>query len=230
MIVAARYSFNKGAEAVTEKYPRLLAEIEAAIGAVDAEQHRTKESKEKTMMGQMLYSPVDLNKAIKVPLFAQGWLNHRVDCHYSTEHYTPEYAATVTENVGFRDMDFVKEKLGVEVQFGKYSFMVYNVAAKMTIFRNLGYIDTGVEVVPVKRFAQQMSSGVSYFEQFVWDLEQRGVADIDVPVLILGIDSEIPGQTMRPRTRKGAIKTEAREDGQEVGETISDQAALKLDE
>jgi len=87
-------------------------------------------------------------------------------------------------------MDFIKDALGVEVQFGKYSFMVYNVAAKMTIFRNLGHIDAGVEIVPVKRFAAEMSSGVSYFEQFVWDLEQRGIADIDVPVLILGVDHE----------------------------------------
>jgi hypothetical protein len=66
--------------------------------------------------------------------------------------------------------------------------MVYNVCAKMTIFRNLGFIDTGIEIVPVKGFADDMSTGVSYFEQFVWDLESRGVADIDVPVLILGID------------------------------------------
>ncbi|HIQ00710.1 MAG TPA: restriction endonuclease, partial [Anaerolineales bacterium] len=29
---------------------------------------------------------------------------------------------------------------------------------------------------------------VSYFEQFVWDLEQRGVSDIDIPVLVLGIN------------------------------------------
>lgn len=222
MIIAARYSFNKGTEVVMEKYPHLLTEIEAAVSQVNAEQHRTKESKEKTMMGQMLYSPVDLNKAIKVPLFECGWLNHRVECRYSTEYYTSEYAATVTENVGFRDMDFVKEKLGVEVQFGKYSFMVYNVAAKMTIFRNLGFIDTGIEVVPVKRFAQQMSSGVSYFEQFVWDLEQRGVADIDVPVLILGIDNELPGASKRPRVRQGAIITEAIEDGKELGETVTD--------
>ena len=68
-------------------------------------------------------------------------------------------------------------------------FMVYNVAAKMTIFKNLGYIDTGVEIVPVKALADEMSSGVSYFEQFVWDLEQRGTSNIDVPVLILGIDA-----------------------------------------
>ena len=59
----------------------------------------------------------------------------------------------------------------------------------MTIFRNLGYIDTGVEIVPVKNFSSNMSTGVSYFEQFAWDLESRGVSDIDVPVLILGIDA-----------------------------------------
>ena len=86
-------------------------------------------------------------------------------------------------------MDFLKENLGVEVQFGKYAFMVYNVCAKMTIFKNLGFIDAGVEIVPVKRFADQMSTGVSYFEQFVWDLEHRGVSNIDIPVLIIGVDS-----------------------------------------
>ncbi len=65
--------------------------------------------------------------------------------------------------------------------------MVYNVCAKMTIFHNLGVIDVGIEIVPVKDFVSEMSSGISYFEQFVWDLKQRGVADIDIPVLILGL-------------------------------------------
>ncbi len=207
MIIAARYSFNGGAEAVTQRYPHLLTEVEAAIASVEAERHRVKESKEKTMLGQMLYSPVSLNAAIKKHLVAAGWQNKRVECRYSTEYYTENYKSVVTENVGFRDMDFVKEKLGVEIQFGKYSFMVYNVAAKMTIFRNLGHIDVGVEVVPVKQFALQMSSGVSYFEQFTWDLEQRGISNIDVPVLILGIDSETGTEGKRPRKR--IVKTAA---------------------
>jgi len=199
LIIAARYSFNGGAEVVAKQYPHLLTELEMAIAAVNAEEHRTKKSKEKTMMGRMLYSPIALNKAIKKSLFAGNWVNKRVECLYSSEYYTEEYKTKVTENVGFREMDFVKEKLGIEIQFGKYSFMVYNVAAKMTIFRNLGHIDTGIEVVPVKQFALQMSSGVSYFEQFTWDLEQRGVSNIDVPVLILGVDSEIGTEGKRPR-------------------------------
>ena len=60
----------------------------------------------------------------------------------------------------------------------------------MTIFKNLGHIDAGIEIVSVKSFADEMSSGVSYFEQFVWDLKNRGVADIGIPVMILGIDAD----------------------------------------
>lgn len=82
-------------------------------------------------------------------------------------------------------MDFVKSRAGVEVQFGKYTF--YNVCAKMTIFHKQGIIDVGIEIVPVKSFADETSTSVSYFEQFVRDLEQCGVADIDIPVLILGV-------------------------------------------
>ncbi|MDM8564760.1 BglII/BstYI family type II restriction endonuclease [Candidatus Halobeggiatoa sp. HSG11] len=80
-----------------------------------------------------------------------------------------------------------KIKVGVEVQFGKYAFMVYNVCAKMTIFSKLAGIEVGVEIVPIKDLADEMSTGVSYFEQFVWDLKNRGVSNIDLPVLILGI-------------------------------------------
>jgi hypothetical protein len=116
-----------------------------------------------------------------------GWEKKRVHCEYPTQYYVEGYQMPQVSKGAFREMDFIKNKLGVEVQFGKYSFMVYNVCAKMTIFHNMGYIDVGIEIVPVKELAEDMSSGVSYFEQFVWDLEQRGVSNIDIPVLILGV-------------------------------------------
>ena len=64
------------------------------------------------------------------------------------------------------------------------------VCAKMTIFKNRGFINSGVEIVPVKEFADQMSTGVSYFEQFAWDLQERGISNLDIPVLILGVHSD----------------------------------------
>ncbi len=189
MIVAGIYSFNDGERQVSKRFPRLLDEIRANIKAVNSSKLKTKKSKEKTMPGQMLYSPKRINAAFKEEFFKQSWASVRVGCDYPTKYYVPDYANRELRRGAFREMDFVKDQLGVEVQFGKYAFMVYNVCAKMTIFKNLGHIECGVEIVPVKAFADEMSSGVSYFEQFVWDLESRGVSNIDIPVMIVGIDA-----------------------------------------
>ncbi len=149
------------------------------------------------MRGKKLFSPKALNKAFKNEFASlnnqlaveTAWKNCKVKCDYSADFYSPDYQPGPLSKGAFRDMDFVKDKLGVEVQFGKYAFMVYNVCAKMTIFHKLGHINAGIEIVPIKRFADQMSTGVSYFEQFVWDLQHRGVSNIDIPVLIIGIDA-----------------------------------------
>ena len=188
MRVVAKFSFAGGREFIEENYANELDEIYQAIRNIDAEACKTKISKEKTMPDRLLYSPRDLNDCFKRELNPNGWMNLKVSCDYSEFGvYEEDYQSPNVEGA-FRDMDFVKNKLGVEVQFGKYSFMVYNVCAKMTIFRNLGHINAGVEIVPVKNLSSQMSSGVSYFEQFAWDLSKRGVSNIDIPVLILGID------------------------------------------
>lgn len=190
MRIAGVYSFNRGKEEVTKHYPDLLVEVNEAIKLVDSAQHKTKVSDEKTMMGKVLFSPKSINIAFK-EAFAKigGWAPIRVSCEYPTTHYLEDYKIRTKNRGAFREMDFVKQGLGIEVQFGKYAFMVYNVCAKMTIFHNLGHINHGVEIVSVKAFVEEMSTGVSYFEQFIWDLESRGVSNIDIPVMILGIDA-----------------------------------------
>jgi hypothetical protein len=193
--IVAKYDFNGGKSAVQQKYSAEFAQIQAVINAIDASLYKTKMSTEKTMIGKMLFSPMELDKAFKREFFKAengGWSNHKVFCDYKYGEYSEDYIKSQnTRSQPFRDIDFLKpnKKLGIEVQFGKYAFMVYNVCAKMTIFSKMGVIDTGIEIVPVKNFADEMSTGVSYFEQFAWDLEHRGTSNIDVPVLILGIDA-----------------------------------------
>jgi hypothetical protein len=187
VIIAAEYSFNGGKELIEADYPSYLAEVKDVISNVDAEICRTKRSKEITMQDKLLYSPVDLNKQFKKHFGPKSWSNYKVPCKYPDSYYVGGYVPEKVSRTPYRDMDFVRDEVGVEVQFGKYSFMVYNVCAKMTIFSKLAGIKVGVEIVPVKDLAHHMSTGVSYFEQFVWDLENRGVSDIDLPVLIIGI-------------------------------------------
>ncbi|MCC7165799.1 MAG: restriction endonuclease [Anaerolineae bacterium] len=187
MRVVGEYSFNGGKAKVESGYPGEIAQVREIIELVDASNFKSKVGLEKTKSGRMLYSPRALNKRFGELFFARGWSKHKIASSYSDKYYVSGYTPTKQSKSGYREMDFVKNRLGVEVQFGKYAFMVYNVAAKMTIFHNLDLIDAGVEIVPVKEFAREMSTGVAYFEQFTWDLEQRGIANIDIPVLILGI-------------------------------------------
>jgi hypothetical protein len=113
MKLAAVYSFNHGTEVVSEKYPDLVVEINAAIKSIDASQHKTKESKEQTMTGQMLFSPISLNVAFKEQFIRRyEWKAVRVRCDYPTEFYVPDYKFKKANRGQFREMDFVKKKLG----------------------------------------------------------------------------------------------------------------------
>jgi len=188
MIIAGKYSFNNGLTLLQKQHAALLDQIEHIIAQVSASLYQNKKSREKTIRGRLLYSPVRLNKAFKEKFVKRGWKSKRVSCDYPTKFYLSRYNFKPLSSGAFREIDFLKDRVGVEVQFGKYAFMVYNVCAKMTIFHNLGFIDTGVEIVPLKNFADKMSTGVSYFEQIVWDLEKRGISNIDIPVLVIGID------------------------------------------
>ena len=175
------YSFNEGKKYIQENHKIEFNEVKEIISMVDAEACKVKKSEEETMKGKLLYAPKELNKCFKRNFKKKGWIT---GARINVWTEVPEIQTT---HKGYREIDALKNKLGVEVQFGKYSFMVYNVAAKMTIFAKQKIIDSGIEVVPMLRLAKEMSSGVSYFEQMKTDLEMRGVSNIDIPVIVLGV-------------------------------------------
>jgi len=193
MIIVAYYSHKGGLELLQRQHPYELQEVIDVIEAVDASKaFGAKVSRERTMPGRKLYSPKELNRLFAEEFQKRGWSKVRIKVQTEITFWqdlpSVKHSRYRQRHEGYREMDFVKNKVGVEVQLGKYAFMVYNVAAKMTIFARQGVIEVGVEIVPMKRMATQMSTGVSYFEQMKSDLEMRGVADIDIPVLILGVD------------------------------------------
>lgn len=192
MKVVAKYNFNAGQAAIDNKYTNEYNQIVAVIDSIDSALYKTKERYNNSMNYKMLFYPKEINKAFKKAFLQIGWSNHKLNCDYKYGDYLQDYIPAKESNAKpYRDMDFVKPglKLGIDVQFVKNASMIYSGCAKMTIFNKMGVIDTGIEIVPVKRFADEMSTGVSYFEQFAWDLHHRGESNIDIPVLILGVDA-----------------------------------------
>jgi hypothetical protein len=74
MKIAGIYSFAGGREYVDEHFSKELDELDKAIQSIDAEVSKIKESKEKTMSGRMLYSPIELNKEFVKALTPHGWV------------------------------------------------------------------------------------------------------------------------------------------------------------
>ncbi len=173
MDVLEIYSFNKGLEIIKKHYKEELREVVEAIRSVDSTVMKTKVSKEKTMMGRKLFSPVNLNKAIlDNNLYNKGWSKPKINLDGKNS---------------FIEADGVKGEVGLEVQFGKYAFLGWDIFGKMPIFAKNKNYKVGIEVVPVKSLQKQMSTGVGYFDHIVSLLKKRGISNVDIPVLILGI-------------------------------------------
>jgi len=78
MRIAAHYSHLNGLEYLLVHQPGVWEEIQGIIAAVDGKACKTKISKEKTMKGKLLYSPKDMNTAMKIGFGHHGWQESRV--------------------------------------------------------------------------------------------------------------------------------------------------------
>jgi hypothetical protein len=202
MKIIERHSHLNGFEYLMYHRPELWEEIDQVIGAVDAEACKTKVSKEKTMQGALLYSPIDLNRDFKDKLSEFGWYESRVSYWVTKDEQliqktlkmSPEEQRKEIEAAGFQAIhsynqtDFVKNRVAIEVQFGKYSFVAYDLFVKHLAFYVGNQIDVGIEILPMKALQSQMSSGVAYYEGELYNVLRQGRGVPAVPLVIIGIE------------------------------------------
>ncbi len=182
MIKVHEYSHLGGSEILQVRYPDIDAEIDEVIATVQPA-GKTKVSKEKTRVGELLYSPVELNQKFKDEFNRRSFKELRD----TFDIIIPGYPLTIRN--AFKQIDFVKREVLVEVQFGKYAFMFYDLA-KFQYFFNEHKAQVGVEIVPTHPLKRQMSSGVSFGEQLVYDIERLRRHFPAVPVKVILVDIE----------------------------------------
>jgi len=179
--IVYEYSHLGGAEILLVRYPEVDQEVRDVIAQVIGQ--RTKISREKTRTERTLFSPVDFNRQFRSAFRARGYRELR-DAYVIT---VPNSDLRIPG--AFKQIDFVKDKVLVEVQFGKYAFMFYDMA-KFQYFFNENKADVGIEIVPCHALHRQMSSGVSYGEQLVYDIERLKRHFPAVPVKVILVDVE----------------------------------------
>ena len=87
----------------------------------------------------------------------------------------------------YNQTDFVKNRIGVEVQFGKYSFVAHDIFVKHMSFFVSDAINVGIEILPMKELEAQMSSGVAYYERDLMNIIPQGRGVHAVPLVLIGI-------------------------------------------
>lgn len=92
----------------------------------------------------------------------------------------------------------MKDRIAVEVQFGKYFSVAYDMFVKHLAFYVRDAIDVGVEIVPMKSLSapalgedgkrtRQMSTGVAWYEKELYNLIREGRGNPAVPLVLVGV-------------------------------------------
>ena len=203
MKIAQKYSHLNGEEYLIVHHNNLYKEIKEAIASIDAEKLRTKISKEKRKIGTTLLSPIELNEAFNSEFYKRKWEESRYNYYITLNRELMEKSVLMSAKeqkeflvvngekepiYSYNQTDFVKDKIAVEVQFGKYAFVAFDLFVKHMLFYSGGVINLGIEILPTKKMQAQMSSGVAYYEGEVYNVMRQGRNSPPVPLLILGIE------------------------------------------
>lgn len=203
MKIAQKYSHLNGEEYLIVHHKNDYDEIISVIENINADDYMTKISAEQKMAGKMLYSPVDLNDAFENAFNSLGWYEKRYQYYITTNRsllpslvelpYDKQRQFLLDQGVtepihSFKQTDFVKNQIAVEVQFGKYAFVAFDLFVKHLLFYSGGLINIGIEILPTKKMQSNMSSGIAYFEGEVYNVMRHGRSNPPVPLLILGIE------------------------------------------
>lgn len=197
MQVVSIYSHKDGEKFIRENRPQELLDIFDAVHQVNADSVLTKISHEASKP-PLIFSPTELNNQLKNILCTKGWTQAnskgkkgfsepRLYWNSLVNDFNQDLGLRTPGNNEFREMDGIKNKVGLEIQFGKYAFMGYDIFSKMPIFAKKQMIDCGIELVAMPNLIPNMSTGVSSYSQIVMDMMARGVADIDIPTIVVGI-------------------------------------------
>ncbi len=202
MEIIEKYSHLNGEEYLIVHHNNIYKEIIDIINTVDADKFRTKVSKEKTMKGRLLYNPDELNREFKCLFKQKSWKDVRYSYYVTTEYSIMQELITLpfekqkefliekgiaSPIYSYKQTDFVKENIAIEVQFGKYAFVAYDLFVKHLLFYSGGVINVGIEILPVKSMQSKMSTGIAYYEGEVYNVLRHGRNNPPVPLLIIGI-------------------------------------------
>ena len=209
MKVVYEHSHLNGKEHLLVHFPVELQEIYDVISNVDGDVWKHSSEKAKNARAQRsgkpyaeVYDQKNINKQFMDLFREHGW-NRRYYSYFATPNeqiareimnLPPEQAKEIIQAnqlIPYKrsnETDFMKNKIAIEVQFGKYSFVAYDFFVKHMAFFTSGDINVGVEIIPTDKMLKEMDSGPANYEGEIFNLYRQGRSTPAVPLWVLGIE------------------------------------------
>lgn len=215
-------------------------EILNAIESIDANNF-LKTSNDKTRKGEVLYNQVAINEEFKRILSQSDWGEMKTDYYVSGDISTAKELVKIKDSEKqkeiilsrgqkllstYNQVDFLKDRIAIEVQFGKYFSVAYDLHVKHTFFFLRDEIDVGIEIIPTHAMMRRMDTGVAWFENEVANVVREGRNNPSVPIVIIGIEPE----DLIPETNAKSREDAARKRVAKIEQTITECEARLLKE
>lgn len=203
MKIAQKYSHLNGEEYLIVHHNDLYLEVQKIIESISEKDIIYKKSKDNTKKGKLMIDQKHLNKLFNERFNKLNWYEDRYSYYITLDRELMEQSIKMQSKEqkeflidngeeelihSYKQTDFVKDKIAVEVQFGKYSFVAFDLFVKHMLFYSGGVINLGIEILPTKNMQRQMDTGVAYYEGEVYNVMRQGRNSPPVPLLILGIE------------------------------------------
>lgn len=202
MKIAAVYSHLYSVEYLLVHRKALWQEVNEIVGKVEFQQNTSKTGAEHTKELSRRVCSARAASQLSSFLCESGW-NQSTLKYWATSDVSlirrtislserEQKKAIMAEGFepvfSYNRTSFVKDRVALAVQFGKYAFVAYDLFVKHLAFYVGDKIDVGIEILPMKSLQKEMSSGVPYYEGELYNVIRQGRGVPAVPLVILGVE------------------------------------------
>lgn len=195
-------------DAIDRVDSEFVPNLERAVATMDFWKCFDKDSSEKTKRGKKVLSPIIMNQHIESELKPLGYDK------LASDNYYPETFAdakrlrdiphkdrkdflcreAIPHTSGFIEGDFFRSGLLLEVQFGKYPFVDWDIDKSIEFFKRR-MIKGGCVLVPMRSTQSLMSTGPANWQTAMGMFAEKRLDEtLDFPFALIGLETDLTGE------------------------------------
>lgn len=201
MRIVEVHSHLNGVEFLSIRRPSLWREVKDRIEGLDISDCAEIAVSSNDHLLQRQFSPTSVKDALNNRFEDLGWRKRAARFWAANDAQLTRTVARMPVEVqrriikfqeakpisSFLEVDYYKDRVAVQMQFDHSANVGLDTYLTYMNFYGSDLIDVGIQILPMKELATQMSSGVPYYERDLLNIIRQGRGVPAVPLVLIGI-------------------------------------------